>query len=737
MTSATTLFSAPLPPLARVDLTEQENVLVSAAIDALSCLGETVDITVDRLLARRVISESRTPGETFDRDGWIAHVRAAASSVGLAVSTASHAPADLVSGAVRRSLPLVGLAISNNEARVVTLLEVGHNRVRAEIAGKKEWLSLNALAQALGVDSPSSPLPWLFARPLAPLAPHSGDHHEHMSPVARARNLLRLERDDVWLTLLYAAAVGIVSLIVPVSVQALVSSVAFGGLLQPVVILALIVLVGLALAGGLTAAQSWVVERIQRRVFARVVLDLAHRLPRVRGEMLERAHAPELVNRFFDVFSVQKSLATLLVDGLAVLLATLVGMVILAFYHPVLLALVVFLTVGLSIIVFASSKNATNTAIDESKAKYAVAAWLEEMVRHPVAFKTAGGPTFASARAEDLLFQYLGARGAHFKIVFRKLTSALALQAIASSLLLGLGGALVIDGKLTLGQLVAAEIIVTSVVSRFSKFGKLLETTYDLLAAVDKLGHLVDLPQEERRGATLTRRPLGVALDVAGLGYTYEGREPVLSNVSFHVPAGRRTAILGRNASGKSTLLDVLYGLRANTSGRVLVDETDLRSIHPESWREHVVLVRDLEVFEGTVLENVDIGRPDVTNEDVRTALQTVDLWEDILALPNGLSTRLTTGAPELSKGQAHRLVLARALAGKPRLVLLDDALDQLDTKSRKETTHRLFDRKHPWTILVSTHDPEVMRAADDVMVLADGHLRPLRAEDTQSASTR
>ncbi|MBK8255981.1 MAG: ATP-binding cassette domain-containing protein [Polyangiaceae bacterium] len=585
----------------------------------------------------------------------------------------------------------------------------------------------------MGATSADEPFPWLIARPLTPLSTDAHHHDHHPTPFARVRSLLRLERDDLGLAVLYAAAVGIVSLILPVSVQALVNNVAFGGLLQPIVVLAVVVFIGLGLAGALTGAQAWVVERIQRRVFARVVVDLSHRLPRVRGDMFERAHAPELVNRFFDVLTVQKSLATLLVDGLAVILATFVGMVILAFYHPLLLGLDVLLVVGLAAVIFGATKRATDTAIDESKSKYAVAAWLEEMVRHPMTFKTAGGPAFAASRSEDLLFQYLGARGSHFRIVFVKLAGALGLQAIASAALLGLGGALVIEGKLTLGQLVASEIIVTSVVGRFAKFGKLLETTYDLLASCDKLGHLVDLPMESARGTTIVRRPEPAQVELAGVSYAYEGGDPVLKSASLRVAPGRRVALRGNNAAGKSTLLDVLYALRSPNEGRVLVDETDLRTLHPEAWREHVALVRDIEVFDGTIRENIGIARPDITDDDIREALQAVDLWNDLAAFPEGLDAKLTTGAPELSRGQAVRLVLARALAGKPRLLLLDETLDHLDARTKKAVTKRIFERRAPWTLLVATHDPDVLRAADDVIVIDGGQLRPLRAEDLNS----
>ncbi|MEZ4308736.1 MAG: ABC transporter ATP-binding protein [Polyangiaceae bacterium] len=717
---------------ALVDRAERENALVAAALDALRALGETVHVAIDRVAARRTLEQAQPSADPLDREAWIAYVRATAPSVGLTVSPAAFSVEALFSPDARRAMPLVGLALNEEQARIVTVHEAGKRRLRVDLGGEMRWLDAASLAEAL--DTPADrTIPWLIGRPLTPLAPEAHHGHGHPTPFARVRSLLKLESDDVWLAVLYAAAVGIVSLILPVSVQALVNNVAFGGLLQPIVVLALVVLVGLALAGALTAAQAWVVERIQRRVFARVVVDLSHRLPRVRGELHERAHAPELVNRFFDVLGVQKSLSTLLVDGLAVLLATCVGMVILAFYHPLLLALDVALVLGLAAVVFGATRRATSTAIEESKAKYAVAAWLEEVARHPLTFKTAGGPGFATARAEDLLFGYLGARGSHFAIVWKKLAGALALQAIASAALLGLGGALVIQGKLTLGQLVASEIIVTSVVGRFAKLGKLLETTYDLLASADKLGHLVDLPLEEGRGVTLRRRSEGVSVELSGVSYAYEGGPKVLRSVSLRAAPGRRISLLGRDGSGKSTLFDVLYRLRAPTEGRVLVDDTDLRTIHPEPWREHVALVREIEVFEGTVFENVRIGRPDVTAERVREALEAVDLWREITALPDGLDTELTTGAPELSRGQACRLTLARAIAGRPRLLLIDEMLDALDAPGRRAITKRLFDRSAPWTLFVATDDPDILRAADDVLVLEDSHLRTLRAEDLKA----
>ncbi|MFO0760979.1 MAG: ABC transporter ATP-binding protein [Byssovorax sp.] len=555
----------------------------------------------------------------------------------------------------------------------------------------------------------------------------------HVPPFDRLTSLLRLERDDIGIAVMYSIAVGVVSLAAPIGVQALVSTVAFGGLLQPVLVLALLVFMALALAGVLRALQAVVVERIQRRVFARVALDLARRLPRVRTEAFDREHGPELVNRFFDVLSVQKGMAMLLLDGVGVALTTLAGMVILAFYHPVLLAFDVLLVIAIGALLFGLGRRALATSIEESKAKYGVAAWLEEMARHPAAFKTGGGPTYAAVRAEALLGVYLGARASHFSVLFKQIVGALALQVIAGSTLLGVGGWLVIRGKLTLGQLVAAELIVSLVVAGLTKVGKQLEVYYDLLTGMDKLGHLVDLPLEAADGEALPVRPGSAELKLVDVGYAYPGDEPVLRGVSLAIPRGRSVAIVGQNGAGKSTLVDLVFGIRAPTRGRITLDGVDTRDILLDSLREQVALVRGVEIFQGTIAENVKMGRASVSSEDVRQALAAVGLLDDLASLPDGLDTRISTGGPELSLGKAKRIGIARAIAGRPRLLVLDESLDGLDPEARRTIQAALFDRQAPWTLLVTTHDREALRAADDILVLDGGVVRPLRAEDHAS----
>lgn len=547
---------------------------------------------------------------------------------------------------------------------------------------------------------------WAVVEPALPLDP-KGD--EPSTPQRRLFGLLRDERPDVKVVVSYAAAIGLLSLAVPIAVQALVNSVAFGTVVQPVVVLTIMVAVALGFAGALKVLQATVVEWMQQRMFVRVATDMAVRLASVRRDALGSAYAPELANRFFDVVTVQKSAATLLLDGVALALQTVVGLVLLAFYHPLLLAFDAVLLLLIAFVVFGLGQGAIETSIKESKAKYAMASWLEEIARHPTTFRSAHGRALALDRVDELATRYLNYRGKHWKILVRQIAGTKILQALASAALLGVGALLVIQRQLTLGQLVAAELIVTSVLAGIAKFGKHLESYYDLVTAVDKLGQVVDLPREPSGGEAFVDSADGVEVSLRSV-CVRSGSAPI----DLTIAKGHRVSIRGANGSGKSTIVDVLYGLHAPSSGAALVDGVDLRTLDRATYRARVAVVRGNEAFEGTVAENVRVGRVGMSDADVRGALADVGLLDDVLALPEGAATGITPEGFPLSSGQTRMLMLARAIVGKPRLLILDEALDGVDDAARARIVNAIFARSTPWTVLVTTHVADIAALCDE-----------------------
>lgn len=556
--------------------------------------------------------------------------------------------------------------------------------------------------------------------------------HTSAPPFRRLIRLFADDRRDIGLVLLFSVIVGVLTLATPITVQALVNFVSFGGLIQPLVVLGILLFGFLALAGTIRVVQAYVIEILQRRLFVRVLADLSLRLPRVTAECFDRGNGPELVNRFFDIVTVQKVAAMLLLDGASVLLQIFVGLVILAFYHPFLLAFDVLLILSIIFVMLALGRGAVRTAIAESRAKYAVVAALEEMARYPIVFKLAGASDFARERADSLAVDYVESRRTHFSIVLRQTIGFLTTQVFAATTLLTLGGFLVMDGQLTLGQLVAAELIVSGVLVSLAKFGKTLENVYDLLAAVDKLGHLFDLPLERDDGAAMRPGSDGSRLDLRGVVYAFPEQPPVIRNFSLCVAPREHVCIVGRHGSGKSLLADMLIGLRRPTAGTIALGGADLREIGLASLREHVALVRGTEIVEGTVEENVRMSRRDIPAEVVRDALQRVGILDRIRELPDGLRTHLApTGAP-LSPGQAGRLMVARAMVGRPQVLILDDLLDDLDEEAREHVLNAVMAPDAPWSVVIlGSHEigrsrgTRIVRLDRDPEPANGGALRP------------
>jgi ABC-type bacteriocin/lantibiotic exporter with double-glycine peptidase domain len=553
------------------------------------------------------------------------------------------------------------------------------------------------------------------------VAGHGGDHG-HPGPHRRLWALLHPEMADVRAIVGFSVITGILYLAVPLTVDAVVNNIAFGGqqrvYVQALLVLSVALLAVLALLAMVRAAQHHLAEVIQRRIFVRLSADLAHRLPRVAAAETDRVHAPEMVNRFFDVVTVQKSSSLLLLDGVNLVLSAVIGMGVLAFYHPSLLAFVFVLLALICLVVFGLGRGAVRTSIEESKAKYAVAGWLEELAVFPNLFKGPGGARFAMDRADALLRRYLDSRRAHFRVLMRQIGGLLALQALASSALLAVGGFLVLSGELTLGQLVASEIIVTAVVASVAKLGKHLEGWYDAMAAMDKIGHLVDLETERESGERAVGGEHGARLEARNVSFAYPGGKEVLGDVTFTVEPGARVALVGPAGAGTSTLLDLVYGLRTAHAGHASVDGLDLRQWSLAELRNVVSLVRGHDIVDASVADNVGLARPGIGMDEVRAALGDVGLLDDVLAMPAGFDSPILLGGRPLTGLQRTRLVVARAIVGKPRLLLLDGTLDGLAAGDLEALASVLFDASRPWTAVVATRDPDVIRKCNAVIRL-------------------
>jgi putative ABC transport system ATP-binding protein len=574
--------------------------------------------------------------------------------------------------------------------------------------------SLNETLQFLN-ENPKNTFDFLMIQPKKPLEQAvSHDHHHHLTPFERLVAMLRPERTDLWLILGLGLGSGLLALSAPIAVQAVVNTVAMGGMGQPLVVLCTILFVFLAFLGAIFVLESYLAEMIQRRLFVRLATDLAYRLPKMRRHLYDTHRGAELINRFFDVQTVQKSTAMLVLDGVRLLMQTIAGLILLAFYHPFLLSFDIALLLTIAFIMFVLGRNGVKTSIAESKAKYALVDWLEVIAENKTTFKAATGEQFAQEKIDILSNNYLTEKESHYRVLLRQIIGSVTLYAIANTGLLLIGGDLVIEKQLTLGQLVAAELIVSTVLASLIKFGKHLESFYDLLTAVDKIGHLLDLPLENEKGQIVDLPP-AVSLTAKNVSFHYLSMPAVLNNVNFQIAAGEKIAFLGQASCGKSTLCEVLFGLREAQKGDIEIEHIKLKTLNLPALRERIALLNEIEIIDGTLLENVLLGRENIDHAQVEKLLNDLELLEKLhTQFGKTLFLPLSEAGSPLSKTQQRLLMLARVTINQPALLIIDSFLDELDEKTFDCVLNYLFKLKT--TVLIFTQKPQIASRCERVI---------------------
>jgi ATP-binding cassette subfamily B protein len=554
----------------------------------------------------------------------------------------------------------------------------------------------------------------------------------HRSPLRRLADWLKLEQRDLWAIVAYSTVTILLTLAVPLTVQTLVNTIAAGVYLGPVVVTSGLLLASLSVAAGLKLAQLILVEVLQQRLFVQVALQLGHHKPRTDEWASSHLYGPELINRFFDVINIQKSLAKLLVLWPGALLQVLVGMILLGVYSPYLIIFDILL-IGLVALVFVAGHRGLRTSIDESHEKYRVAFWLQEMARCQSSLKMANLPPLLMAKTDALATDYVHARQAHFSVLYRQTALSYGFQAVVHAGMLALGGWLVISRQLTIGQLVAAELVLVTMLAALDNLMTNATSVYDLLTGFDKVGTILETPAERATGqavgelpstqASLSLQGATVTFKQVSFAYLDTPKQLTLNNLSFSLKAGDRVVLLGESGSGKSTLLKLMAGLLPTTQGAVWLDGLDWRTLSLNDARQSVGwLNQELPLFEGTLEENITLGR-DIPPYELQAALQLCQLQPWLDKLPQGLLTPLQPLGNNLPYGVRQLVLLARTVIKRPRLLLLDEALLGLDEATLTRLLDGLMDAAQPWTLVYTTEELNVISRFERLLVLHQGQL--------------
>lgn len=529
-----------------------------------------------------------------------------------------------------------------------------------------------------------------------------------MTPLQRYFKLLLLDKKDVYQIIFYAIFAGLVSLSLPLGIQAIINFIQSGRVTVSWVVLVIFVVIGVALVGILSLMQLRITENLQQKIFVRSSFEFAARLPRIKFEELYDSYPPELANRFFDTMTIQKGTSKLLIDFSAALLQILFGIILLSFYHPYFIMLGFLLLVLLYLIFKYSYFIGLENSLKVSKYKYKVAGWLQEMARNNYSFRKERNYDFALQKNDKFASEYLNYRESLFNVLKRQFSHLIVFKIIITASLLSIGGYLVISQEMNIGQFVAAEIIILLVINSVEKIILGLETLYDVLTAVEKIGLVTDLTMEEDTNYEANKCFHAITLTTESLSIQFPGSaKKILDNINLKIDQGERVFIEGKNGSGKTTLIRILSGLLQSSEGAFYINDDTFRKINLKQYRSQIGNIIHSETpFEGTILDNIIFNNPDCSDEDLKWALDGVQLTPYIKSLPKGLETQIFPEGQQLSSSNAQKILLARSIINKPKVLFYEDPTDAMDEKVANEIIDFITSDINKWTIIVSSKNP-------------------------------
>ncbi len=540
----------------------------------------------------------------------------------------------------------------------------------------------------------------------------------------RLLNLLKMEREDILQVLYYAIFAGVLSLSLPLGIQAIVNLIQGAQISTSWIVLVVLVSLAVVFVGVLELLQFRIIENIQQKLFVRASFEFNNRFPKIKMSELKNDYPPELANRFFDILTVQKGVSKLLIDFPAALLQILFGLVLLSLYHPFFI-IYGLLLLGLIYVLFKySAQKGLETSLEESRNKYKVAHWIQEVARSIVSFKLSGKTRLALDKNDRLVTNYITAREKHFNLLAFQFSKMIVFKLLVTAGLLVVGGLLVLNQQMNIGQFVAAEIIILLIIGSVEKLILGLESFYDVLTSLEKIGQVLDKDLENQEGDVDISNTPDLSIELNNISFKDDDKV-ILQNVSLTIPFKERILLSGNNGAGKSTLLKLLAGIIEPTEGNFYINGTNQNNIILNKYRTLLGLCLIEETpFEGTILENITMGDTTIDTKFINEVVELVGLSEFVKNQEKGFQTILYPEGKKLSYTISKKIILVRAILKRPKLFILKEPLDQFDAKEVESIVNYLTNPSRDWGLIVVSQDSFWKNNVDRIIELSNGTLK-------------
>ncbi len=535
-------------------------------------------------------------------------------------------------------------------------------------------------------------------------------------------DLIKIERDEITSIYFYAILNGVIQLSLPLGIQAILGFVLGATMVTSVYLLIFIIIVAVLIVGYLQINQMKIIEKIQQKIFVRYAFSFAETIPKLDLKDIDHYYLPEKINRFFDVLNVQKGISKLLLDIPSATIQIIFGLLILSFYHPYFIVFSSILLLVIFIIFKVTSRKGIETSIEESNFKYKVVSWLEEMGRVIKSFKYSQGTHLNLIKTDEKLLKYLNARTNHFQILLLQFKSLVFFKVCVTALMLVLGSYLLFNQLITIGQFVAAEIIILTTISSMEKLISSLENVYDVITGLVKLDSVLDNPIEKEESLKLESKDLVITLDK--MSFSYDDNQEIFNSISATILSNSITCISGKENSGKSTFLKLLTGSYMHFKGNITFNGIPLQNYSLQNLRTKMgIFLYEQDLFEGSLYENIVLGRTEIKIERIVDLSKKLGFEDFIKFFPNYFDTALDPLGQKLPSSLIRKILLLRALINTPQLLILEDPWTGFEDSTITKIQNYIIDISKNSTIVVSTNDKDFIEKSTVHFIIENGTL--------------
>ncbi|MEY4002244.1 MAG: hypothetical protein RIT07_286 [Bacteroidota bacterium] len=538
---------------------------------------------------------------------------------------------------------------------------------------------------------------------------------ETLSPFRRIWRLVGTEKRNIRFLYIYAILAGAISLVVPLGIQAIIGLVLAGKLSSSWFILIVLITLAILLSGLTGLAQLSILESIQSNLFVRTANDFSQKLASASKHFRKYTSLVELSEKFLDIITVQKSFSKLLLSFTTSLLEILFGIILLAVYHPAFLVFGMSLLILVAIILRATYNRGVVSSRTESDFKFKTAFWMTEIAQNRVTFNLKQEQNFHLIKTSDYLKGYVSSRQAHFRILYNQAAIAIGMKVILTMTMLFLGSFLLVREDISLGQFLASEILIISLVNAVGKLVISVESVYDAGIALEKLGSVTDAPMEVRTSHT-------TKTDIIKEAPTVTLVDRKNGKAIIEIVAGQKIGICGLPGTGRTRILKTIIG-DLETEYASQLNHVPVENISAEGLGSITgICLQGSHIFEGSLAQNIVLGNePDL--KELTALSKTLNLHGFVSSLPGGFNHEFESesGVPN---NIARKIPLARALYHTPPLILIDDVWSAF-TKKELQTIWEHINSTKSTVIFISNQIP-VLSYADTCLLLDETGLTDL-----------